>query len=172
MAFSFLSSCLCGIGRKKSCGACGHQLQDLANFLLDCPTSGNSDAPSLALLLSFLISGPDLGVWLDCWVSAEFLRTPPLGSGQGVLPSNINSDHVAVCYLSGLFLASLSHFLCFQASGTLFSVVSVSAWNQGSCLFFLSRILGLEGRQLAGFFSCLGPSVVISKGRDLRTMPF
>jgi len=33
-----------------------------------------SGAPSLALLLPFLTSGPDLGAWPDCWVSVEFLH--------------------------------------------------------------------------------------------------
>jgi len=27
-------------------------------------------------LESFLISGPDLGAWSDCWVSVEFLHAP------------------------------------------------------------------------------------------------
>ena len=31
---------------------------------------------SLAPLSLFLIYGPDLGVWPNCWVSAEFLRAP------------------------------------------------------------------------------------------------
>ena len=31
---------------------------------------------SLAPLSLFSIYGPDLGVWPDCWVSAEFLRPP------------------------------------------------------------------------------------------------
>jgi len=35
-------------------------------------------APSLALLLLFLISGPGLGAWPNCWVSAKFLHTPIL----------------------------------------------------------------------------------------------
>jgi len=36
-----------------------------------------SDAPSLALLLPFLTSGPDLiRAWPDCWVSAKFLCAP------------------------------------------------------------------------------------------------
>jgi len=38
--------------------------------------------PSLALL-PFLISGPDLEVWLDCWVSVEFLHAPILQKGSG-----------------------------------------------------------------------------------------
>ena len=39
---------------------------------------------SLAILSLFLTHDPDLGVWPDCWVSAEFLRTliPRKGSGS------------------------------------------------------------------------------------------
>ena len=39
---------------------------------------------SLAPLSLFSIYGPDLGVWPDCWVSAEFLRAPILGRGRVV----------------------------------------------------------------------------------------
>ena len=38
---------------------------------------------SLAPLSLFSIYGPDLGVWPDCWVSAEFLRAPILRKGSG-----------------------------------------------------------------------------------------
>ena len=38
---------------------------------------------SLAPLFLFLIYGPDLGVWPDCWVSAEFLRAHILRKGSG-----------------------------------------------------------------------------------------
>ena len=38
---------------------------------------------SLAPLSLFSIYGPDLGVWPDCWVSAEFLRTPIPRKGSG-----------------------------------------------------------------------------------------
>jgi len=38
------------------------------NFWI-APHLSISAAPSLALLLPFLTSGPDLGAWLDCWVS-------------------------------------------------------------------------------------------------------
>ena len=38
---------------------------------------------SLAPLSLFLIYGPDLGVWPDCWVSAEFLRAPIPRKGSG-----------------------------------------------------------------------------------------
>ena len=39
--------------------------------------------PSLAPLSLFLTYGSDLGVWPDCWVSAEFLRTPIPRKGLG-----------------------------------------------------------------------------------------
>ena len=38
---------------------------------------------SLAPLSLFSIYGPDLGVWPDCWVSAEFLRAPIPRKGSG-----------------------------------------------------------------------------------------
>ena len=38
---------------------------------------------SLAPLFLFSIYGPDLGVWPDCWVSEEFLRTPIPRKGSG-----------------------------------------------------------------------------------------
>ena len=38
---------------------------------------------SLAPLSLFLIYGTDLGVWPDCWVSAEFLRAPIPRKGSG-----------------------------------------------------------------------------------------
>ena len=38
---------------------------------------------SLAPLSLFSIYGPDLGVWPDCWVSAEFLRAPHPSEGVG-----------------------------------------------------------------------------------------
>ena len=38
---------------------------------------------SLAPLSLFSIYGPDLGVWVDCWVSAEFLRAPIPRKGSG-----------------------------------------------------------------------------------------
>ena len=37
----------------------------------------------LAPLSLFSIYGPDLGVWPDCWVSAEFLRAPIPRKGSG-----------------------------------------------------------------------------------------
>ena len=38
---------------------------------------------SLGPLSLFSIYGPDLGVWPDCWVSAEFLRAPIPRKGSG-----------------------------------------------------------------------------------------
>ena len=38
---------------------------------------------SLAPLSLFLTYGPDLGVWPDCWVFAEFLRAPIPRKGSG-----------------------------------------------------------------------------------------
>ena len=38
---------------------------------------------SLAPLSLFLTYGPDIGVWPDCWVSAEFLRAPIPRKGSG-----------------------------------------------------------------------------------------
>ena len=38
---------------------------------------------SLAPLYLFSIYGPDLGVWPDCWVSAEFFRAPIPRKGSG-----------------------------------------------------------------------------------------
>jgi len=56
-----------------SCNACGRHLQDPTNLLLDCPHPSHSGAPPLAILL-FLISGPDLGAWPDCWISVEIFH--------------------------------------------------------------------------------------------------
>jgi len=56
-----------------SCSASGHHPQEVTHFLLECPSS---DAPSLTLLLPFLTSGLNLGVWPNCWVFAEFLSAP------------------------------------------------------------------------------------------------
>jgi len=49
-------------------------------------TARVADAPSSAPLLPFLTSGPDLGMWPDCWVSVEFLHTPSLGRGRVAPP--------------------------------------------------------------------------------------
>ena len=53
---------------------------------------------SLAPLSLFSIYGPDLGVWPDCWVSVEFLRTPipRKGSGSTTTTTTITVAHVFI----------------------------------------------------------------------------
>ena len=73
-----LCSYLHRISQKENsaCSACGHPLQDLNHLLLDCPASEPLCKSIFGSSLSlFLIYGPDLGVWPDCWVFAKFLRT-------------------------------------------------------------------------------------------------
>ena len=50
---------------------------------------------SLAPLSLFSIYGPDLGVWPDCWVSAEFLRAPIPRKGSGSITTTTNTRYVA-----------------------------------------------------------------------------
>jgi len=50
------------------------RLQDWLTSFWIVSRLGLSSAPSLALLLPFLTSGPGLGAWPGCWVSVEFLR--------------------------------------------------------------------------------------------------
>ena len=58
---------------------------------------------SLAPLSLFSIYGPDLGVWPDCWVSAEFLRALSLGRGRLVPPTVINRcQFISECESSSL----------------------------------------------------------------------
>ena len=47
---------------------------------------------SLAPLSLFSIYGPDLGVWPDCWVSAEFLRAPIPWKGSGSTTSTTTTS--------------------------------------------------------------------------------
>jgi len=70
-----LSSYICRIKRKKNY-SCGHYLQELSHLPLDCPAFEPLGAPYLASFLPFLTSSPDLGLWLDCWVSVELFRAP------------------------------------------------------------------------------------------------
>ena len=73
-----LSSYLHRISRKENsaCSACGHPLRNL-NHLLDCLASEPLRKSIFGFSLSlFLTYGPDLGVWPNCWVSAEFLHAP------------------------------------------------------------------------------------------------
>ena len=48
---------------------------------------------SLAPLSLFLIYGPDLDVWPDCWVSAEFLRTPIPRKGSGSITTTTSTPN-------------------------------------------------------------------------------
>ena len=50
---------------------------------------------SLAPLFLFSIYGPDLGVWPDCWVSAEFLRAPIPRKGSGSTTTTTTRSYVA-----------------------------------------------------------------------------
>ena len=79
-----LSSYLDRISRKENsaCSACRHPLQELNHLLLDCPASEPLRKSIFGSSL-FLSCGPDLGVWPDYWVSAEFLRTPIPRKGSG-----------------------------------------------------------------------------------------
>ena len=90
-----LSLYLHRISRKENsaCSACGHPLQDL-NHLLDCPALNPSVNLSLAPLSLLLIFGPDLGVWPNCWVSAEFLRAPIPQKGSGCTTTTTTAAHV------------------------------------------------------------------------------
>jgi len=66
-----------GVKENSSCSACGHPLQDLTHLLLDCSASEPLRRATSALLLPFLIFGPDLGAWPDCWVFVEFSTPHP-----------------------------------------------------------------------------------------------
>jgi len=76
-----LSSCLCRMERKEnsSCSACRHPLQDPTHLLLDCPGS----EPLRRAIFGTTSSIFDLGAWLDCWVSVEFLYAPIPRKGSG-----------------------------------------------------------------------------------------
>jgi len=65
-----------------------------------------SGAPSSALHLPFLTSGPDLGAWPDCWVSMEFLHAliPRKGSGS------TTTTFVLVSHSSHSWLVEHKHF--------------------------------------------------------------
>ena len=84
-----LSSYLHRISRKENsaCSACGHPLQDLNHLLLDCPASEPLRKSIFGSSLSlFLIYGPDLGVWPDCWCPRSSSLPPSLARGRVVPP--------------------------------------------------------------------------------------
>jgi len=105
-----LSSYLCRIKWKEnsSCSTCGHHLQHLTHLLQDCPTFKPLCYVTFGLFLQFLTSAPDLGVWLDCWVSLEFLYAPSLRRGL-VVPPRFWKDFV-FWLKRPLHLDLLSHF--------------------------------------------------------------
>ena len=59
---------------------------------------------SLASLSLFSIYGPDLGVWPDCWVSAEFLRAPIPRKGSGSTTTTVinRCQFISECESSSL----------------------------------------------------------------------
>ena len=89
---------------------------------------------SLAPLSLFSIYGPDLGVWPDCWVSAEFLRAPIPRKGSGSTTTTVinRCQFISECESSSLkivtrlvdFLTETSaSFIPFQI--TLFLFVAI-----------------------------------------------
>ena len=62
---------------------------------------------SLAPLFLFSICGPDLGVWPNCWVSAEFLRAPIPRKGSGSTTTTTTKlkfhDHYAYIWPTAVF---------------------------------------------------------------------
>ena len=88
----------------------------------------------LAPLSLFSIYGPDLGVWPDCWVSAEFLRAPIPRKGSGSTTTTVinRCQFISECESSSLkivtrlvdFLTETSaSFIPFQI--TLFLFVAI-----------------------------------------------
>ena len=59
---------------------------------------------SLAPLSLFSIYGPDVGVWPDCWVSAEFLRAPIPRKGSGSTTTTVinRCQFISECESSSL----------------------------------------------------------------------
>ena len=89
---------------------------------------------SLAPISLFSIYGPDLGVWPDCWVSAEFLRAPFPRKGSGSTTTTVinRCQFISECESSSLkivtrlvdFLTETSaSFIPFQI--TLFLFVAI-----------------------------------------------
>jgi len=66
-------------------------LQDLAYSFWIVPRLSLSGMPSLAPLLPFLTSGPDLGAWPDCWVFVEFLYASIFPKGSGSTTTTITT---------------------------------------------------------------------------------
>ena len=92
---------------------------------------------SLAPLSLFSIYGPDLGVWPDCWVSAEFLRTPIPRKGSGSTTTKVinrcqfiseceSSSPKIVTRLVDFLTETSASFIPFQI--TLFLFVAIIYW--------------------------------------------
>ena len=91
LLFSYLHR----ISRKENspCSACGHSIQDLNHLFLDCPASDLFATLSLAPIFLFLTYGPNLGMWPDFWVTAEFLHAPIPRKGSGSTTNTTNQHH-------------------------------------------------------------------------------
>ena len=74
---------------------------------------------SLAPLSLFSIYGPDLRVWPDCWVSAEFLRAPIPRKGSG--STTTTTHQVGNCTMhvcSGFQVKPRQFFVYLQRAGS------------------------------------------------------
>jgi len=80
-------------GTRVLCSSCGNQLQDLTHLLLYNPNLSLSVVLSLALFLSFFISGP------VCWVSTEFFHDSIQRKG---------SDSITTRSIRRIFVAALA----------------------------------------------------------------
>ena len=92
---------------------------------------------SLARLSLFSIYGPDLGVWPDCWVSAEFLRAPIPRKESGSTTTTVinrcqfiseceSSSPKIVTRLVDFLTETSASFIPFQI--TLFLFVAIINW--------------------------------------------
>jgi len=100
-----------------------------------------SGMPSLALLLPFLTSDPDLGKWPDCWVSMEFLPTsiPRKESGSTTTRVAVLKKEVGGFIRSQQKAQSVSittdiYCFCHVGRGTV--VARISQWGGGLAVFF------------------------------------
>jgi len=104
------------------------------------PHPSLSGAPSLALLLPLLTSGPDLRAWPACWVSVEFLLTPiPRKGSSSTTTGTINCRRVFCWFCSCFF----GNNLCTKLNSLVF-VYSISILrsreSDGGAIYF-GRIL-------------------------------
>jgi len=86
-----LFSYFCRIKRENSsCSACGLPLQGLSTSPLTVPHPSLSDAPSLAVLLPFFTSVPNLGRGPTVGSPVEFLHAPIPRKGSGSTTTTTN----------------------------------------------------------------------------------